>query len=146
VSDTGGFPELNGPQRRHFEVVFASLEDALVRVEQLAATTVPDARLLTERDADVRKGFTASAGPLIGSIRARLGRLVEAMDLGKKRPSTTRTIHALLNAQIIHLQDSNARRLSAYGNVDPRAATTLDPELQAIEHDLFAILDALRVR
>jgi hypothetical protein len=139
-----GFPALNGPQRRHFEVVLASLEDALVRIEQLAGATGPDARLLTQRSADVRAGFSARVAAPIASIRERIGRLVRATKLEARRPSTARTIRALLNAQIVHLQDSSAHRLRAYGDVDPRATTTLDPELQAIERDLFGILEALR--
>ena len=144
MSEESGFPALNVPQRRHFEVVFASLEDALARVEQLAASTGPDVRLLTQRSADARTDFSERASPIIASIRERLGKLVRAMALEAKHPSTARTIRALLNAQIVHLQDSNARHLRAYGDVDPRATTTLDPELQAIERDLFAILEALR--
>ena len=144
MSADTGFPALNGPQRRHFEVVLASLEDALVRIEQLAGTTGPDARLLTQRSADVRAGFSGRVAAPIASIRERIGRLVRALELGAKQPSTARTIRALLNAQIVHLEDSNAHRLRAYGNVDPRAATALDPELQALERDLFAILEAMR--
>lgn len=144
MSEESGFPALNGPQRRHFEVVFASLEDALVRIEQLVAVTEPDARLLTKRSADVRSDFSDRASPFVASIRERLCRLAPAMELEQTRSSTARTIRALLNAQIVHLQDSQARRLRAYGEVDPRAATTLDPELQAIERDLFGILETLR--
>lgn len=144
MSEAREFPTLNVPQRRHFEVVLASLEEAMVRIEQLSGAHDAEARLLTKEAHDVPVDFLERVAPLIASIRGRLEALARSLDLQPRRPSTHRMIRALLTAQIVHLQDSDARRLRAYGEVDPRVSSVLDPELRALERELHGILDALR--
>jgi hypothetical protein len=143
MSDPAPSIPLNGPQRRHFEVVLASLEDALLRVEQLASGTGTDARELTQVDHDVPPAFAVALGPSLAALRAQVSALARSMALEGRRPSTKRTIRAVLTSQIVHLEDSDARRLRGYGEVDPRVPALLDPALAALIGELRELLFAL---
>jgi hypothetical protein len=140
VSDSETDIPLNENQRRHFEVVLASLEDALVRTEQMSGPTGIDDRLLTHIAHDVPPEFGSASAPAIAAIRAEIARLAQTMHLEGRRPSTRRMMRAILVSQIVHLEDSDARRLRAYGSVDPRLASTLDPALGALIDILRGLL------
>ena len=135
---------LNGPQRLHFEVILASLEDALARVELIAQGRVPrDGRRLTRVVCDLPEGFLADAAPRIASLRAYVAALSDALALEGSDASALRTARALLTSQVIHLEDSDARRLRGYGTVDPLVRERLDPVLETMRSDVQAILDLL---
>jgi hypothetical protein len=137
---------LNEPQRRHFAVMLASLEDALGHIESLARNDTPDTRLLTRLRHDVPSGFITHAAPFIASLRGRLRELTTRMSLDAHPESKERWIHALLTSQIVHTQDSYARNLGGYGAVDHRLASQLDPIMHSMETALVEIRAALRGR
>lgn len=135
---------LNGPQRLHFEVVFASLEDALARVELIAQGRVQhDGVGLKRVVRDLPDGFLTDAAPRIASLRAYVAALSEALALEGSDSSARRTVGALLTSQLIHIEDSDARHLRGYGAVDPLVRERLDPALETMRIHLQAILDLL---
>jgi hypothetical protein len=134
---------LNDPQRTHFEVILASLENVVFRIESLAREAGDERRMLSHIAADLPDGFADAVAPTLASVRARLGALATAMRLETRRSSARRTIHALVTAQIVHLEDSVAARLRAYGMVDPRLTGELDPLLADLHADLNAVLSLL---
>ena len=135
---------LNAPQRLHFEVILASPEDALARVELIAQGRVPQGgRRLTRVVRDLPDGFLADAAPRIASLRAHVAALSDALALEGSDSSARRTARALLTSQIIHLEESDARRLRGYGTVDPLVPGRLDPVLAAMRNEVQALLDLL---
>lgn len=142
--DAGDEMPVNGPQRRHFEVVLASLENALVHVETLARADSPDARRLTQVEHDLPAGMFERMVPRIAALREHLSRLAAGMRLEAHVRSEARTINALLTSQIVHIQDSYAHTLRGYGDVDPRLAAQLDPVMESIERELVALRAELR--
>jgi uncharacterized membrane protein YdfJ with MMPL/SSD domain len=131
MTDMDSIP-LNEPQRRHFEVVLASFEDTLMRIEQLADRRTDDERLLTHVDHDTPAAYLATIAPIVADVRAQVAELARTLHLEARRPSTARMIRALLISQIVHLQDSGSRRLRAYGSVDPAVSEHLDPRLDTM--------------
>ncbi len=134
---------MNDPQRTHFEVVLSSLENALLRIEELARGAAADQRVLSTLAPDLPPGFAARAGPPIESVRATVRDLTAAMRLESRSTSSFRTVRALLTSQIVQLEDSEAKRLRGYGPVDPRLAAALNPALESMRADLGAIREAL---
>ncbi len=139
------FP-LNEPQRRHFAVMLASLEESLHRIEMLAGDDTPDARRLTQLQHDVADDFLPRTAPVVAALRAQLNELADAMDLGAHHQSKARTIGALLTSQMLRVQDSYARKLRGYGTVDPRLAPELDPIMESMERMIAALRAELRGR
>ena len=142
-SNTERFP-LNEPQHRHFAVMLASLEDALHRVESLAGDNTPDPRRLTQLQHDVADDLAERTAPLIAALREQLSELAAAMELGAHNQSKYRTIGALLTSQMLHVQDSYARKLRGYGTVDPRLSAELDPIMESMERALAELRAELR--
>jgi len=144
VSEPGFELPLNVNQRHHFDVLLASLEDALARIEELAGAPRAVERQLTELADDVGPGFLREAHSALERARARLHALATAMRVEPRAHSRQRTIEAILTSQIVQLEGSDARRLRAYGAVDPRLAGLLDPQLEALEADLAELRAILR--
>lgn len=134
---------LNAHQRRRFEVLLASVEDALLVVDELSTPVRADDRALTKVRDDLPQGFAGRVAPNVARARARLVALANALSIEARQPSARRTIEALLTAEIVRLQDSEASKLGGYGAVDPSVATALDPVVRALEADLTAIRRAL---
>lgn len=134
---------LNGPQRLHFEVVLASLEKALSRLEQIALGMEHTGCRLTRMDDDLPESFWEDASPLVERLRAQVAALSIAMGLKARHTPSRRTVRALLTSQIVKIEDSSSGRLRGYGAVDPAVEGRLDPALEALQRDLHAVLDLL---
>lgn len=146
MSEAGVKFPLSEPQRRHFEVILASLENALLEVEQLARADSPDARRLTQLEDDLPDGFLDRSQEAVERLRRQLRQLADQMQLEAQHHSKGRTIGAILTAQVTQIQDSYARMLRGYGHVDPDLAPRLDPELASMEEELAELRAILRDR
>lgn len=135
---------LNDPQRRHFEVFLAMLEDALLEIEYFAhPSTATSKRSLTIYDADLPLGFYDSARPLFESIRGEMADLAAVLGVREQHRSSRRAVKAILTAELVRLDDSYADKLGGYGAVDSRVRTALDPILDEIRSSLVSLLDSL---
>ncbi|HMI56502.1 MAG TPA: hypothetical protein VK511_00500, partial [Gemmatimonadaceae bacterium] len=76
-------------------------------------------------------------------IRSEIADLARVLEIKPQHRSQTRTIRALLTAELVRLDDSYANRLRGYGAVDPRAKNALDPALDRIRSGLTALLESL---
>lgn len=134
---------LNGPQRLHFEVILASLEKALSRLELIALGREHSGCRLTRMDDDLPESFREGAAPLVERLRAQVAALSAALALTERHTSSKRLARALLTSQIVKIEDSSSGRLRGYGAVDPAVEARLDPALHALQGDLHAVLDLL---
>src|SRR5215207_1137969 len=119
MSDSGSSPTrlLTDPQRRHFEVVLAKVEDALDEIDRLAQPTAPESqrRALTVLADDLPPDFASRTAAASHSARDRLADLAARLDLVPQRASRFRTVRALLISEIVRLQDSFSPALRGYG-------------------------------
>jgi len=134
---------LNGPQRLHFEVILASLEKALSRLELIAQGREHAGCRLTRMDGDLPDAFWEGAAPIVERLRAKVASLSTAMALTERHTSAKRLVRTLLTAQLLKIEDSSSGRLRGYGVVDPAVEGRLDPALEALQLDLHAVLDLL---
>jgi len=63
---------LNANQRRHFEVLFARLEDSLTRVERLLAPLTDPRHALSIDEQEIPDDFRERASPAIHLLRERV--------------------------------------------------------------------------
>jgi hypothetical protein len=144
VTGTRPQPFLNEPQQRHFEVFLSMLEDALTQINRLAGLSATGAEgNLNLYDADLPARFAESAEPILASIRSELANLAELLEIKPRHRSQTRTVRALLTAELVRLDDSYPNKLRGYGSVDPRAHAALEPTLDRIRSGLTALLKSL---
>jgi hypothetical protein len=135
---------LNEPQRRHFEVFLAMLEDALIEIEYFGKPSAePGPDRLTVYDADLPSGFTESARPLFESLREEMAALADSLGIRQQHRSTKRTVNAILTAELVRLDDSYVDKLRGYGAVNPRAKTAINPVLDEIKFSLITLLASL---
>jgi len=139
VSMTDKHPVLNENQRRHFSVLLVGLDEALARIEQLAAPNRGAWGPLTAYTDDLPTRFAAEADPLITDLRARVVDLSTRLGTQPRQMSRARSVRAMVTSATIRLEDSRARGLRGYGAVDASVPEQLDPVLD----DLIARFRAL---
>jgi hypothetical protein len=139
---------LTDPQRRHFTVVLAKVEDALDEIDRLARPSAaePGRRVLTDLANDLPPDFASRTAAATLSARDRLADLATQLGLVPQRASRFRTVRALLNAEIVRLQDSFSPGLRGYGALDPAAPSVIDPALREVVSLLATMLRALDAR
>ncbi len=133
---------LNQNQRRHFEVLFARLEDSLAKIERLLFHPDGTAKLSHLED-DVSPAFRTLAALEVPLIRAEIERLIATLALKPRTVSLRRTIGATLTTEAIRLEDSFSSHLRGYGSVDESVASALDPALDALAASLRALSASL---
>lgn len=129
---------LNDNQRRHYEILFARLEQSLELIERATRGEPSDARL-TNTISDLPEQFIAEARPLIAELRAEMLEIAKSLGLRPREVSRRRTIQALISSEMNGVKDGLAGRLRGYGDVDPSVGEHLDPQL----HRLHAALAEL---
>ncbi len=134
---------LNATQRRHFEVLFARLEDSLEKVSALLDTGDEQRRLLTTVHHDVPPAFHAHAAPVIAELRHRIADLATQLSLEPRTVSIARLIGASLNAEAIRLEDSLSPQLRGYGALDASVPEQLDPVIERMAGELSGLVTAL---
>ena len=132
---------LNDNQRRHYEVLFARLEQSLDQIERAAQGKAP-ASMLTMPVGDLPARFVAEAPPMIGTVRAWLADMIAVLGLRAREGSQRRTVQALITSEMVGLENSRASHLRGYGPVDASVGEHLDPALARI-HGALAQLRAL---
>src|SRR4051812_939014 len=104
-SDRSDDSLLNANHRRHYEVVFAKLEDAL---SQLSDAHRPingaKSRALTVVHDDLPAGFADAAAPRIARARALIRDAAARWGLAPRQVSRQRVLRASLTAQLIQLE------------------------------------------
>lgn len=143
MTDPGSSIILNANQRRHFEVLFARLEDSLEKVSTLLASRDDQRRVLTSVQHDVPPAFDKHAAPIIAELRRQLAALAMALSLEPRTISIARIIGASLNAEAIRLEDSLSPQLRGYGALDPSVPEQLDPIIQNMARELNELVAAL---
>lgn len=133
---------LNANQRRHFEVLFARLEDSLTKLEQALGERGASA-VLTIMNDDVPPTFRASAALELPRIHAEIARLTLLLGLTPRVTSLRRTIGATLTAEAVRVEDSLSGQMRGYGAVDPSVGEQLDPVLTALAQSLRQLSAAL---
>lgn len=134
---------LNPNQRRHFEVLFARLEDSLEKVSALLETGEEQRRLLTTAHHDVPPAFHAHAAPVIAELRHRIADLATRLSLQPRTVSIARVIGASLNAEAIRLEDSLSPQLRGYGDLHASVPEQLDPVIERMAGELSGLVAAL---
>jgi hypothetical protein len=133
---------LNHPQREHFAVMLAQMEDALDDVARLARAEAATGRLTTYDD-DVPPDFASRVEPVITRLRGRIATVAAEFRIPGRHISRGRSISALVTAALIHIEDSHARNLRGYGAIAPALASVLDPLLEELRADWTAIKTAV---
>lgn len=122
-----GVPVLNGPQRRHLEVVLSSLQRALHEVEQLAGSQDDGHGDLTVFDRDLPADFSGRLRSGVKSVRASIARIIELLGIEPRHRSRAAAVRAAITSAIIRLEDTHSYKMRGYGPVDPSVAKHLDP-------------------
>jgi len=135
---------LNPNQRRHFEVLFARLEDSLAKVSAVLASGDQQGRVLTVAEADVPPAFRVHAEPAIAELRRQIADLAAELSLKPRTVSTARVVSASLTAEAIRLEDSLSPQLRGYGALHPSVHQRLDPIIEGMAGELNGLVAALR--
>jgi hypothetical protein len=134
---------LNDNQRRHYEVMFARLEQSLDQIER-ATHGEPAPSLMSRPIDDLPERFTRESAPIIATVRALLGEVARSLELRPREFSRRRTCEALMTSEMISVENGYASRLRGYGEMDPSVAEGLDPALGQIHAGLASLRDLLR--
>jgi hypothetical protein len=135
---------LNANQRRHYEVLFARLEESLSRIESLMVDEgLPEYTLSVTED-DLPPAFRKAARPLLDQLRREIAELSIILDLRPRRLSIRRTISAILTAEAVRFEDSLASQMRGYGTVDPSVEQHLDPRLEDMARTLNVLAKSLK--
>jgi hypothetical protein len=135
----GDVPILNEPQRRHYEVVLASLQRALADIENLTTAEVTQHAELTVFDRDLPADFSGRIRASVTSARARIAKIVQLLNLTPRHRSRAAAVRAALTSAMLRLEDSHSYKMRGYGPVDPSVATQLDPLVDELIADFRAM-------
>jgi hypothetical protein len=143
MSDTRSPITLNAHQRRHFEVLFARLEESLARIENLLAGDGVMHRAVSRIDNDLPTGFREHAKPVLDIVGKQISEIATRLALSPRVVSSRRAIAATLSSEAIRIEDSLSHQLRGYGAVDPSVARHLDPILKDLASLLSELASAL---
>jgi len=134
---------LNDNQRRHYEVLFARLEQSLDQIER-ATHGEPVASLMSRPIDDLPERFTVESAPIIAAVRGSLSEVAASLELRPRELSRRRTCEALITSEMIGVENGYAGQLRGYGEMDPSVAERLDPALGRVHAGLGQLRDLLR--
>jgi hypothetical protein len=130
---------LNENQRRHYHILLSMLAQSAAKLEALAAARPSADTTFVSYTNDVPDDFLPRIEPHLRALRETLLRLASELRIEPKKISRRNSIRAILVTEIVRLEDSMARGLRGYGEVDSRVRDTLDPMLDALARELQAI-------
>jgi hypothetical protein len=134
---------LNDNQRRHYEVLFARLEQSLDQIER-ATHGEPAPSLMSRPIDDLPERFTVESAPIIADVRGVLEEVVASLGLRPRELSRRRTCEALITSEMIGVENGYAGQLRGYGEIDSSVAERLDPVLTRVHAGLGQLRDLLR--
>ena len=134
---------LNDNQRRHYEVMFARLEQSLDQIER-ATRGQPEPSLMSRPIDDLPARFTLESQPIIASVRTLLAESARSLGLRLREQSRRRTCEALITSEMIGVENAHAAQLRGYGEIDPSVAERLDPALDRVHAGLALLRELLR--
>jgi len=143
VTQAGPDIPLRRSQRRRFEVVLQSLDEALSRLETLVSAPETLDRPLHRLVADIAPDRLQRARPLVQALRARITEGIARMDLQPGVMRTSQYVRAILSTQRIQLEDSRAAALRGYAALRPEAAARVEQYVGAMVDDLDALTHTL---
>lgn len=135
---------LNANQRRHFEVLFSMMEDALTRVETRVGPGGVSRNALNSYQDDVPHGIERAVFEEVAELRRDIAAIAESFALAPSVRSRRQALQALLVAEIVRLDDSFSNRLGGYGPVHPLLQSTLDPTLLRMRTHFETVLRVLK--
>jgi hypothetical protein len=144
MSDTPPAIRLNANQRRHYEVLFARLEESISKIQSLMVNEWPEYTMTVSED-DLPAAFRQTAPPQLDKLRREIAQLSNILDLRPRTASRRRTISAILTAEAVRFEDSLASQMRGYGQVDSSVRQHLDPRLENIARILNALASSLRI-
>jgi hypothetical protein len=133
-------PVLKEPQRRHYEVVLASLQRALADIEALTdAHETDETGQLTVFDRDLPADFSGRIRFALRSARGRIAQIVQLLNITPRHRSRAAAIRAAITSAMLRLEDSHSYKMRGYGMVDGSVATHLDPLIDELIADFRAM-------
>jgi hypothetical protein len=135
------FP-LNEQQRRHLAVVLDQVDGALLEV---VASTSGGAggraapRFLRPQQRDIPAAVAPRLLAATLALRTRLGDDLAGLGMPRSSESLRRRAAAYLTSALVLLEDCHSAAMAAYGDVDPRLSSVLDPWLVNLEAEVNAL-------
>ena len=130
---------LNKPQRNHFAVLLAMMEDSLAEMERLARTESEPARELTRWADDLPPGAVDPLQARLAIVREKVRVIGRRLGIEPREASRKRAIRAIVTAELLRIEDSYATMLRGYGAVNPAAASVVDPAMDELHAEFTAI-------
>lgn len=128
---------LNESQTRSVTVTLRLLEERLVEIERLL--TVNEEGILYSRVATFSPSQQKQMQQLIEELREGIKVVTETFELKHEPQDPTRRIVGLLAITWESIEELYARRLRAYGEVDPRVQETLDPWVEKLTQGVLTL-------
>ncbi|HEX5408513.1 MAG TPA: hypothetical protein VFW89_01955 [Gemmatimonadaceae bacterium] len=130
---------LNKPQRNHFAVLLAMMEDSLAEMERLARSESEPARELTRWADDVPPGVVDALQARLALMREKVRLIGRRLGIEPREASRKRAIRAIVTAELLRIEDSYATMLRGYGAVNPAAASVVDPAMDELHAEFTAL-------
>ena len=130
---------LNKPQRNHFAVLLAMMEDSLAEMERLAASDSETMRELTRWADDLPAGMLGPLRARLALVREKIRVIGKRLGIEPRDASRKRAIRAIVTAELLRIEDSYASKLRGYGAVNPATASVVDPAMDELRADFTAI-------
>ncbi|MGH7627181.1 MAG: hypothetical protein ACREOJ_17925 [Gemmatimonadaceae bacterium] len=137
---------LNKPQRNHFAVLLAMIEDSLAEIERLARRESEPARELTRWADDLPPGTVEPLLARLALVREHVRVIGRRLGVEPREASRKRAIRAIVTAELLRVEDSYATMLRGYGAVDSAAASVVDPAMDELHAEFTAIAKLLAGR
>ena len=134
----GSRVRLNDNQRRHYEVMFARLEQSLDQIER-ATRGEPAASLMSRPIDDLPERFVRESAPIVARVRELLDEVARLLELRPRELSRRRALEALMTSEMVSVENGYATRLRGYGDVDASVTAHLDPALGQIHAALAGL-------
>lgn len=129
----------NKPQRNHFAVLLAMMEDSLADIERLATGDSEPARELTRWADDLPPGIVEPLRTRLALLRQKIRAIGKRLGIEPRDASRKRAIRAIVTAELLRIEDSYAAMLRGYGTVNPAAASVVDPTMDELHAEFTAI-------
>jgi hypothetical protein len=122
---------LNDYQRNSLRVVTHLIEEKMREIERLLGRP-EEAGLMYDLKNDVAPETAGAVRETLHAIYARISELRDRLDLPRTAKAASREMLKGVPQLWVMLEESYSKRLRRYGEVDPRLAAELDPQIEAL--------------